>query len=603
MPQHPSRKKEKLPVLAKAPTGSTGLDEITGGGLPRGRPTLSAGGAGCGKTLFSMEFLVRGATQFGEPGLFLSFEENEQELAQNVASLGFDLADLIKRRLLVMDFVRAEKSEIEETGEYDLEGLFVRLGYAIDQIKAKRVVLDTLEALFAALPNELVLRSELRRLFRWLKDRGVTAIITAERGAGAFTRHGLEEYVSDCVILLDHRVIEQVSTRRLRVVKYRGSVHGTNEYPFLIDETGFSVLPITSLGLNHKASMERMSTGIARLDAMLDGKGLYRGASVLLSGTPGTGKSSIAAHIAHAACARGERCLYFPFEESQPQIVRNMQSIGLDLGRWVSRGLLRFHPARPHLYGLETHLALMHKQITQFDPRVVVIDPVTNLTEIGSVTEAKAMLTRLVDFLKARGITAIFTSLTTGADNFEMTEVGISSLMDTWLLVRNLESNGERNRGLYILKSRGMPHSNQIREFILTDQGAQLLDVYTGPAGVLTGTARMVQEEQDKAEVLTLRHEIERKRRELAAKREAMNAQIAALRTRFAVESSELEMVIAEGRLAEDTLREQRKVLIDVRTSQADNGSPNGRKGATNGRQHQSGRDNGRKERARVQTK
>jgi circadian clock protein KaiC len=603
MPRHPSRKKEKLPVLAKALTGITGLDEITGGGLPRGRPTLIAGGAGCGKTLFSMEFLVRGATQFGEPGLFLSFEENEQELAQNVASLGFDLADLIKRRLLVMDFVRAEKSEIEETGEYDLEGLFVRLGYAIDQIKAKRVVLDTLEALFAALPNELVLRSELRRLFRWLKDRGVTAIITAERGAGAFTRHGLEEYVSDCVILLDHRVIEQVSTRRLRVVKYRGSVHGTNEYPFLIDETGFSVLPITSLGLNHKASMERMSTGIARLDAMLDGKGLYRGASVLLSGTPGSGKSSIAAHVVHAACARGERCLYFPFEESQPQIVRNMQSIGLDLGRWVSRGLLRFHPARPHLYGLETHLALMHKQILQFDPRVVVIDPVTNLTEIGSVTEAKAMLTRLVDFLKARGITAIFTSLTTGVDNLEMTEVGISSLMDTWLLVRNLESNGERNRGLYVLKSRGMPHSNQIREFILTDQGAQLLDVYTGPAGVLTGTARMVQEERDKAEGLSLRHEIERKRRELAAKREAMNAQITALRTRFAAESSELEMVIAEGRLAEDTLREQRKVLIDVRTSQAGNGSPNGRKGATNGRQYRSGRDNGRKERARVQTK
>ena len=603
MPQHPSRKKEKLPVLAKAPTGISGLDEITGGGLPRGRPTLIAGGAGCGKTLFSMEFLVRGATQFGEPGLFLSFEENEQELAQNVASLGFDLADLIKRRLLVMDFVRAEQSEIEETGEYDLEGLFVRLGYAIDHIKAKRVVLDTLEALFAALPNELVLRSELRRLFRWLKDRGVTAIITAERGAGAFTRHGLEEYVSDCVILLDHRVIEQVSTRRLRVVKYRGSVHGTNEYPFLIDETGFSVLPITSLGLNHKASTERMSTGIARLDAMLDGKGLYRGASVLLSGTPGSGKSSIAAHVVHAACARGERCLYFPFEESQPQIVRNMQSIGLDLDRWVSRGLLRFHPARPHLYGLETHLALMHKQIIQFAPRVVVIDPVTNLTEIGSAMEAKAMLTRLVDFLKARGITALFTSLTTGAENAEMTEVGISSLMDTWLLVRNLESNGERNRGLYVLKSRGMPHSNQIREFILTDQGAQLLDVYTGPAGVLTGAARMVQEERDKAEVLTLRHEIERKRRELAAKREAMNAQIAALRTRFAVESSELEMVIEEGRLAEDTLREQRKVLIDVRTSQADNGSPNGRKGATNGRQHQSGRDNGRKERARVQTK
>jgi circadian clock protein KaiC len=593
----------ELPVLAKAPTGITGFDEITGGGLPRGRPTLVSGGAGCGKTLFSMEFLVRGATEFAEPGLFMSFEENEQELAQNVASLGFDLADLFKRHLLVMDFVRAEQSEIEETGDYDLEGLFVRLGHAIDQIKAKRVVLDTIEALFAALPNELVLRSELRRLFRWFKDRGVTAIITAERGDGVFTRHGLEEYVSDCVILLDHRVIEQASTRRLRVVKYRGSVHGTNEYPFLIDETGFSVLPITSLSLNHEAPTERMSTGIARLDAMLDGKGLYRGGSVLVSGTAGSGKSSIALHVVSAACGRGERCLYFPFEESQPQIVRNMQSIGLDLGRWVSRGLLRFHPARPHLYGLETHLALMHKQITQFDPKLVAIDPVTNLTEIGSAMEAKLMLTRLVDFLKARGITALFTSLTSDADHPEMSEVGISSLMDTWLLVRNLESNGERNRGLYVLKSRGMPHSNQIREFILSDRGAQLLDVYTGPAGVLTGTARMVQEEREKAEALMLQNEIERKRRELASKREAMDAQIAALRAKFAAESSELEQVIAEGRLAEDNLAKQRKVLIEVRTGQPANGSQYGRKGAANGRQYQSGRDNGRKERARVQTK
>ncbi len=601
MAKNPSNRKD-LPALAKAPTGITGFDEITGGGIPRGRPTLVSGGAGCGKTLFSMEFLVRGATEFAEPGLFVSFEENEQELAQNVASLGFDLADLIKRRLLIMDFVRAEQSEIDETGDYDLEGLFIRLAHSIDRIKAKRVVLDTIEALFAALPSELILRSELRRLFRWLKDRGVTAIITAERGDGAFTRHGLEEYVSDCVILLDHRVIQQVSTRRLRVVKYRGSVHGTNEYPFLIDESGFSVLPITSLGLTHKATTERMSTGIAQLDAMLDGKGLYRGSSVLLSGTAGSGKSSIAAHLVEAACQRGERCLYFPFEESQSQIVRNMQSIGLGLNRWVSRGVLRFHPARPHLYGLETHLALMHRQITQFNPKVVVIDPVTNLTEIGSAAEAKAMLTRLVDFLKARGITALFTSLSAG-NSAEMTEVGISSLMDTWLLVRNLESNGERNRGLYVLKSRGMPHSNQIREFILSDRGAQLLDVYTGSAGVLTGTARMVQEERDRAEALTQRNETKRKRRELAQKKEAMETQIAALRDRFASEASELQLLIAEEQLAEDNIAQQRKALVDVRSGFKNNGSSNGRKGATNGHQYQAGRDNGRKGRAREHTK
>src|SRR5262245_373623 len=387
MPKH-LRSGNGLPPLAKSPTGIVGLDDITGGGLPRGRPTLIAGGAGCGKTLFGIEFLFRGATEVAEPGVFVSFEENEQELAQNVASFGFDLENLVKRRLLSIDLVHAEARDIEETGEYDLEGLFVRLGHAIDQIKAKRVVLDTIESLFAALPNELVLRSELRRLFRWLKDRGVTAIITAERGNHTMTRHGLEEYVSDCVILLDHRVIEQVSTRRLRVVKYRGSVHATNEFPFLIDEHGFSVLPITSIGLTYKVSSERMSTGMARLDDMLDGKGLYRGSSMLVTGTPGSGKSSIIAHAINAACARGERCLYVPFEESQPQIVRNMQSIGLDLGRWVSRGLLRFHAARPHQYGLETHLVMLHKKVSQFNPRVVAIDPVSNLAEIGSPIEA-----------------------------------------------------------------------------------------------------------------------------------------------------------------------------------------------------------------------
>jgi len=601
----PSRYETDLPVIAKAPTGITGFDEITAGGLPRGRPTLVSGGAGCGKTIFSMEFLVRGAKEFAEPGLFVSFEENEQELAENVAPLGFDLADLVKRRLLVMDFVRAEQGEIDETGDYDLEGLFVRLGHAIDQIKAKRVVLDTIEALFAALPNELFLRSELRRLFRWLKDRGVTAIITAERGNGTLTRHGLEEYVSDCVILLDHSVVGQVSTRRLRVIKYRGSVHGTNEYPFLIDQSGFLVLPITSLGLNYEAPTERVSTGIAQLDTMLGGKGLYRGSSVLVSGTPGSGKSSLAAHLIDAACERGERSLYFPFEESQAQILRNMESIGLDLGRWVSRGLLRFHPARPHMYGLETHLALMFKQIAEFSPHVVAIDPVNNLTEIGSVAETKAMLTRLADFLKARGITAFFTSLTSGTGDPEMTEVGISSLMDTWLVVRNLESNCERNRALYVLKSRGMAHSNQVREFVLSDRGAELLDVYTGPSGVLTGTARLVQKERDKAATLALCNEMERKRRELAGKKEAMEAQIAILRAKFDAESSELETEIAVQGRAEAALvaqhAVQHTVLRTVREGQPVNASSNGPKGAANG--DQPGKSHGRKNRARAQPK
>jgi circadian clock protein KaiC len=464
--------------VQKAPTGISGLDEVTGGGLPAGRPTLVCGGAGCGKTLLSTEFLVRGAMQYNEPGVLMAFEETAFELAVNVRSLGFDLDQLTAAKKLLIDHVHVERSEIEETGEYDLEGLFVRLGYAIDSIKAKRVVLDTLEALFSGLANTAVLRSELRRLFRWLKDRGVTAIITAERGDGMLTRHGLEEYVSDCVIVLDHRVTEQLSTRRLRIVKYRGSVHGTNEFPFLIDEHGISVLPITSARLEHAAPTERVSTGITKLDTMLSSRGYYRGASVLVSGTAGTGKTSIAAHFAAACCARGERCLYFAFEESPKQLVRNMRSIGLDLQPWLDKKLLQIHSARPSLHGLEMHLALIHKAIRDFQPQGVVIDPISNFISAGSTLDSKSMLTRLVDFLKAQEITAVFTSLIGGLIALEESDVGISSIIDTWILVRDVEIQTSRIRALYLLKSRGMSHSNQVRKFLLTDHGIELEDAH-----------------------------------------------------------------------------------------------------------------------------
>src|ERR1700723_1808325 len=488
--------------LPKAPTGIQGLDEITGGGFPRGRPTLICGSAGAGKTLLAMEFLVRGATAYNEPGVFMAFEETAPELTQNVRSLGFDLDELAKEKQLVIDFVRIERSEIDETGDYDLEGLFIRLGAAIDAVGAKRVVLDTIESLFAGLPNPVILRAELRRLFRWLKDKGVTAVITAERGEGALTRHGLEEYVSDCVILLDHRVTDQVSTRRLRIVKYRGTAHGTNEYPFLIDEDGFSVLPVTSFGLQHEVSGERISSGIARLDAMLEGKGFYRGSTILVSGTAGTGKTSMAAHFVDAASRRGERSLYFSFEESPGQLVRNMHSIGLDLAQWIKKNLLRFHSSRATLYGLEMHLAIIHKIIHEFQPQVVVIDPVGSLIHAGNRRDAHIMLIRLIDFLKLKGITGILTNLTSGGEAIEKTDVEISSIVDTWLFVRDIELGGERNGALYVLKSRGMAHSNQPREFRLTDHGFDLLDVYLGTEGVLTGSSRLSQETPEKAAVL-----------------------------------------------------------------------------------------------------
>jgi circadian clock protein KaiC len=461
-------------ALPKAATGIDGLDEITGGGLPKGRPTLICGGPGCGKTLLAVEFLVRGATQFDEPGVFITFEESAEELAQNVRSLGFDLDALIAEKKLAIDHVRVERSEIEETGEYDLEGLFLRLGFAIDSVGAKRIVLDTIESLFSGFTNEALLRSELRRLFRWLKDRGMSAVITGERGERSYTRQGLEEYVSDCVILLDHRVNEQTSTRRLRIVKYRGTMHGTNEYPFIIDEDGFSVLPLSGLKLEHAVSDERISSGVPGLDAMLDGKGYYRGSSILVSGTAGTGKTSLAAHFAHATAQRGERCLYLAFEESPSQLMRNMRSIGVDLEPLVKKGVLAIHSSRPTLHGLEMHLVQIHKMIAEHEPAAVIVDPISNFINSSTAIETQAMLMRMVDFLKTKQITALFTHLTGGGRAVEATEVGISSLIDTWLLVRDVETGNARTRGLYVLKSRGMPHSNEVREFTITPRGVQL---------------------------------------------------------------------------------------------------------------------------------
>jgi len=527
------------PHLPKAPTGIKGLDEITEGGFPRGRPTLVCGGAGCGKTLLAAEFLVRGAVEFGEPGVFIAFEETEAELKANVASLGFDFAGLVRRKKLLVDYVRVERSEIQETGEYDLEGLFVRLNLAIDSIGAKRVVLDTIEGLFAALPNEAILRAELRRLFRWLKDKAVTAVITAERGRELLTRHGLEEYVSDCVILLDHRVNEQIATRHLRVVKYRGSLHGTNEYPFLIGDDGISVMPITSLSLNHPVSSERISSGIERLDAMLGGRGFFRGGSVLVTGSPGTGKTSVAAFFAQAAVRRGERALFFAFEESPNQILRNMQSIGLRLEPWVKRRVLQFHAARPTLYGLEMHLVTMFKEIIAFRPAVVIVDPMTSLLAAGSESETRAMVTRLIDFLKARQITTLFTSLVDGGSSLQQTEVAISSLMDSWLLLQNIESDGERNRGLYVLKSRGMAHSNQIREFVISGKGIDLVDAYIGPGGMLVGAARAAQSSRDKAAALASQQNALRRRRTLERKHTAVERQIDLLRSEYQAEQRE----------------------------------------------------------------
>lgn len=539
-------------TLPKTPTGISGFDEITLGGLPAGRPSLICGEAGSGKTLFATEFIVRGIKDFDEPGVFVAFEEKAEELTINVASLGFDLRKLVKQNKLRIDYVHIKRSEIEETGEYDLDGLFIRIGHAIDSIGAKRVVLDTIENLFAGLTNQAVLRAELRRLFQWLKDKGVTAIVTGEKGNGTLTREGLEEYVSDCVILLDHRVSNQISTRRLRIIKYRGSLHGTNEYPFLIDQDGISVLPVTSLKLEAKVSSDRVSTGIPSLDAMLAGKGFYRGSSILVSGTAGTGKTSLAASFANQVCKEKGRCIYFAFEESPEQIIRNMRSIGMDLQKHVDNGLLKFYASRPTMYGLEMHLVIIYKMIKQFKPDAIVLDPITNLITVGNVSEVKSILTRLIDFLQNEQITVMFTALTLNNIVNDQTDEGVSSLVDSWILVRDIELNGERNRGVYIIKSRGIQHSNQVREFIISNEGLKLEDVYLGSAGILIGSAREAHKLQKHTEAILKKHALGRKDMQIERKAQELQSKIATLNFEFESIKEELKNDFIEEELRKE---------------------------------------------------
>ena len=554
-----------LKSLPKSRTGITGLDEITEGGLPMNRPTLICGAAGCGKTLFSIEFIVHGALKFNEPGVFMAFEEKTEELAINVASLGYNLNQLQNDKLIKLDHVHIERSEIEETGEYDLDGLFIRLGYAIDSIGAKRVVLDTIENLFSGLSNQGIIRAELRRLFNWLKEKKVTTIITGEKGDGLLTRHGLEEYVSDCVILLDHRVFNKISTRLLRIVKYRGSVHGTNEYPFLIDQDGISVLPVTSLTLHHEVSSERISSGISGLDNMLGGEGFFKGSSILVSGTAGTGKTSIAGCFANETCLRKERCIYFAFEESPKQIIRNMRSINIDLQSHIDDGYLQIHASRPTLNGLEMHLVAIHKLVKEYKPNVIILDPITNLITVGSVSEVKSLLIRLIDFLQEKQITVLFTALALNDNVTGQTDESISSLVDAWLLVRDIELNGERNRGLYVMKSRGMNHSNQVREFVISDNGLELVDVYLGPDGVLTGSARETQQLQEKTGVVLRDHATSRREREIGRKRMLLESKIASLKEEFESFQEELNKTYIEEELRKEVMEQNRSQLTTNR--------------------------------------
>jgi len=552
--------------IDKSPTGIEGFDEITMGGLPRARPTLVCGKAGSGKTLFAVEFIYKGAKEFDEPGVFVAFEETPEELQKNVASLGWDLQELISSKKLIIEHIQINPSEIIETGEYTLDGLLLRLEAAIDEIGAKRLAIDTLEVLFGSYTNNFILRSEIQRLFRFLKKRKITTLITGEKGEGRLTRHGLEEYVSDCVISLEHSLNKGIATRRLRVVKYRGSRHGTNEYPFFIDKDGFSLMPITDLEMNYDISSEKLSTGISRLDTMFGGEGIYRGSSILISGTAGTGKSTLAMTFAKASCQRGEPCLFISFEEAPNQIIRNMHSVGFKLDKFLKKELLHFYSTRPTMMGLEEHLYMLQSLIEKNGPQMVIVDPITNLLSISSDLEVKWMFTRLIDYIKRKNITIVMTDLTE-QDNFyrESSTVGISSLIDTWIFLRDMENGGEKNKGLYILKARGLNHSNQIREFRITSGGINLLDVYTGPGGVLTGSARIAQMVNDKLEELKRNQQIESKQKQLELMRKHMELKIAEIKAEFAKQETELQQLIEQERVKQQMVEAAKKEMAKSR--------------------------------------
>ncbi len=551
------------PPLPKAPTGVAGLDEITRGGLPKGRSTLLTGGTGCGKTLLGLQFLVAGAREYGEPGVLITFEESAEKVTANFASLGFDLDGLLRDGLLVIYAFRAEPTEVVGTGEFDFEPLLLLLDEAIKRIGARRVVLDSIESLFGMFSAQAIVRAELGRLFGWLEDRAVTAIVTGERGDnGSLSRHGIEEFVSDCVIALDHRVHEGVATRRLQVVKYRGSAHETNEYPFIISAGGFSVWPVTAVSLDYGASEERVSTGVPRLDYMLSG-GLFRGSTVLVSGSAGTGKTTLGAQLIDAACARGERALLVLYEESTDEVIRNMRSVGLNLRRWAEAGPLRIWAVRPTEFGLESHLAAVSELLAEHAPAVAVMDGIASLLSGPGRGEVASMLARKFHLFKSRGITAMATILT--EDDIE-SAIGVSSRADTWLLLRNIESDGERNRLLFVLKQRGSANSNQVREFVLTDHGVELVDVYVGPAGVLTGSARLAQETRERDAGLQQQEDQQRRTRELRRGIARGQAQLAALQDELAAQQAELGRIAgreqhraADGQAARLAMAAQRR--------------------------------------------
>ncbi len=555
-------------TLAKAMTGIRGLDEIAKGGFPLGRTTLVCGGPGSGKTHLSMEFILKGAARFGEPGVFVSFEESAEELRQNFASFDLGIEKLVEDKRVIIDHVVIDPGHIVESGEYDLEGLFVRLSEDVEAIGAKRIALDTIESLFSGFGNEAILRAEVRRLFQWLKKKGITAVVTGERGEGRLTRQGLEEYIADCVLMLDHRVSDQIATRRLRIVKYRGSGHGGDEFPFLIDREGISVFPITSVGYEYSVSEERVSSGVPRLDIMLGGTGYYRGSTVLISGTAGTGKTCLASSFVDAACRRGERALYVAMEESTEQITRNMKSVGLDLAPHLGKGLLHFHCSRPPLCGLEMHLAQIYKLVQDFEPSVMVLDPLSNLIDVGTSREAKAMLARLIHFLRTKSITALFTSLSLSSQMQEQTEVGVSSIMDTWICLELVRIGGERNRTVHIVKSRGMNHSNQVREFVMTDTGVELVDVYLGPRGVITGSARAALEAQERIQVERRGREADRLRALLDGKKRLVEARMAILQAEYEAEEEEFRRSLLDAEEERESADDLRDVMARIRKSE-----------------------------------
>ena len=553
-------------------TGVKGLDDVLGGGIPQGHAMLLVGKPGTGKSILSMEYLLHGIELHKENGVYISFEESEKQIISNAASFGWKFEEMVKKNKLAISYIDMQPEQMRTVGDYDLSALILRVKGAIKKVNARRVVIDGINNLLSTFDDERIIRSDLLRLIREIKEVNATIFITGERGHDSWSKMGFEEYLADGLMHLDNRTDGNYQTREIQVVKCRGINHYTGKSPFIINSEGMSIRPLITADFDYKVLKSRVSTGIADIDNMLGGKGLYRGSTVYITGPSGAGKTSISSSFANGACSRGERALFLAFEESSDQIIRNMKSIGLSLDKWVNEKLLYFYTARATTNSLEGHLDNIMTMVREVEPTCVVLDPISAFRPIANENETKLMLIRLNDYLRARKITTVFTALSSDGEYSEHADVQLSSIADTWIVVRIMDYKGERNNVMQLMKSRGMSHSRQMKEMYFTGNGLKLQNVYQGPEGVLTGAARIGQEKYEKLKEARNVIEIDKNRKKIERKKSLLEASIEALKHEYEEELEALHAAIEEAEEQNSKIKETRKEIENIESIQSGEG-------------------------------